>query len=741
MIPDIESSAGPSPVPLSRLTAVRLALSVLALAGGTTAAAQSSAPTGAASTGDSVLPAVTVRSTVDADMPTEGTGAYTAPATRAATGLSLSRKDTPQAVSIITRQQIEDQGMSLVTDTLLSAPGVALVPVDRGRNSLSVRGFDVQTFLFDGLPFLSGNVGLEEMSTAMYDRVEVVRGATGLVTGAGDPSAAINLVRKRADSRTLTGTAEFEVGSWKRIGATADVSTPLNADGSVRARIVAQSWRQDGFIDLERRRGTLLYGVIDADLTSTTRLSIGASQQDIDRKGVLWYPLPRWYTDGSHTNWNRAKTSAARWNQWDTTEQTAFATLEQSLANDWKLRADASYHRQREYSSLIWFGDYPDRETGLGMTATPYNYLAKPQQVNLALNASGPFSLFGRQHEAAIGLAWNRLKDGWYGRDPIDSPESAGNFNTWDGSYPTPVWGERYRMSGFGTTVQTALHGVTRLRLTDSLKLIVGARISNWKRDDEESRYGEAQVQKVSGKVTPYAGLIYDLNPNLAVYASYSDIFKPQTNRDRNGNYLDPLVGKSTELGLKGEWFGGRLQGSAALFRIAQDNFAVVDEGQFVPGTTTPAMRGAQGTVSKGYELELVGQVSPQWQVNASWSQYQARDGDGEQVVPYHPRRLLRLSTVYQFADGWSPVRVGGGLRWQSRPPLIGTSPTGVEERVGQPAYSVVDLWGRYTFDRNWSLQLNIYNLFDKAYYNSSYWAGYLYGEPRNARLTLRYRF
>lgn len=69
--------------------------------------------------------------------------------------------------------------------------GLSLKPVDRGRNNLSVRGFDVNNFQFDGVPMATGNIGLETLNTAMFDRIEVVRGATGLLSGAGDPSAAV----------------------------------------------------------------------------------------------------------------------------------------------------------------------------------------------------------------------------------------------------------------------------------------------------------------------------------------------------------------------------------------------------------------------------------------------------------------------------------------------------------------------------------------------------------------------
>src|SRR5690606_14494061 len=123
----------------------------------------------------------------------------------AATGLDLTPRETPQSITIITREQIDDQGASTVADVLEYTTGLSVKRVDRGRNLLSARGFDITAFQLDGLPFATGNVGLEETSTAIYDRVEVIRGATGLLQGAGEPSASINMVRKRADAREPGG--------------------------------------------------------------------------------------------------------------------------------------------------------------------------------------------------------------------------------------------------------------------------------------------------------------------------------------------------------------------------------------------------------------------------------------------------------------------------------------------------------------------------------------------------------
>lgn len=662
----------------------------------------------------------------------------------AATGLALTPRETPQSLSIITREQIDDQAASRVTDVLAYTTGISVKAVDRGRNMLSARGFEITNFQIDGVPFETGNVGLEETSTAIYERVEVVRGATGLLQGAGEPSASINLIRKHADARELTGELTLEVGSWNHYSGMADVTVPFTQDGSVRGRFVVQAYDQDSFIDLEHSKGFTLYGVVDADIGENTRLSFGASHQRDERSGVLWGQLPYWYSNGARTDWPRSKTSAAKWNQWDTTEQSVFVTLEHHLDSNWTVRGDASYHRQEEDSKLLWMWGDLDQQTGLGMSAWPYWYQTAPEQWNLSLSVNGKYELFGREHDLIVGAMYNHLSTGWSNQDPVGDVPDSGDFRLWDGSYPEPQWGPRYDMSGIGTTEQSAIYAATRFQILDQLKLIAGGRLSNWKRQEEKAVYTPvAFTLKENNVFTPYVGLIYDFNDALSAYVSYTSIFDPQNYKDREGNYLAPLEGDNYEAGLKADLMDGALRASAAIFRVEQDNYPVADEGYLVPGTLDPAYRAAKGTVSKGYEMEVAGKIMPDWDISVGWSQFTAKDGDGVNVQAHHPRRVLRLSTKYELTGLVDGLSVGGSLRWESRPPQTAVNPgTGVSEAVGQPSYVLVNLMAQYDLTDRTSLQLNVDNVFDETYYSNNAWfAGFVYGEPRNARLTLRHRF
>ncbi len=667
---------------------------------------------------------------------------YTTDATKTATGLTLSLRETPQSVSIVTRERMDDQQMQTAADALRSTTGVSLKAVDRGRNNLTVRGFEVRSFQFDGVPVATGNVGIETTNTAIYDRIEVVRGATGLITGAGEPSAAINLVRKHAVSDVFTGSLWLEAGSWDHYGAGIDASTPLNSSGSVRARFVADAARQDAFINLEETQNTIVYAIVDADLSENTRLSVGASDQRDDRDGVLWAGLPYWYSDGTRADWSRAQTTATDWNEWNTRERTVFAGLDHTFANLWTLQVDATHYRQREESKLLWMWGDPDALTGEGMEAYPYHYLSDPEQTNASLIVTGPFRAWGREHEITFGLMHSKRDEGWSNRDAVSDLAPVGSLFDWNGSYPEPELGERYL--GSQTTIkQSGMYSAARLQLLEPLKVIVGGRFSTWKQEDEVGAWTpEAFEIEHDGEFTPYAGIVYDLNSYLSGYVSYTEIFTPNTNKDRNGNYLDPAEGASYEAGVKGEFIDAAVQASLGVFLIDQDNYPEIDAGFLVPGTLDPAYRAAQGTKTKGYELELIGALTPHWQVAFGWTHYEAQDAEDQDVAVDHPRRLLKLFSKYELQGALRGLSIGGGIEWESATPARAINPgTGVEERVGMGSYALVDLMAEYMLRDNVRVQLNLNNALDEEYRSTSYWWGspYTYGEPRNITVSLAY--
>jgi len=671
---------------------------------------------------------------------------YVASDARSATGLDLSLRDTPQSVTVITRERLDDQDLDDLFDVLVNTTGVSVQPVDRGRSTLTVRGFEVNNFQFDGIPtslYIDNNP-----STALFERIEVVRGATGLLSGAGDPSATVNMVRKRADRREFSADLSAALGSWEHLGGTLDVATPLNGSGSVRGRFVIDYSEQDAFIDLEHSQTTALYGVIEADLTDRTLLRVGVTDQSDRKDGVMWAGLPYWFADGTRTRWSRSRSTATDWNQWDVDDRNYFASISHQFGNEWTLRANAAYTTNDDEERMLWMWNSPDADTGLGMEAYPYHYLGGFDQHHFDVIASGPFSAWGRQHEITVGVMQSKLDEVWSNRDAVEPVASfpLGNFFEWDGSFDEPELGERYDASRYITT-ETALYAATRLQATDALKLILGLRVENYEMDAGARVWvPNAFTVEHKGELTPYAGVVFDLNEQFSLYGSYTSIFKPQELQDRNGDYLDPVEGNSYEIGVKAELLDGRLYGAAAVFRIDQENVGVEDVGYFVPpNNTDPAYRPAQGVKADGYELELVGKLTQDWEMTFGWSQFSAKDADGVHVAIDDPRKQLKLFTKYQFGGAAQGLTIGGGVNWNADQPTNGINPgTGASEHIGQDDWAIVDAYAKYQFNEQFSAQINAENLLDEKYVsrNTGWWGGpYIWGTPRSVNLSVSYQF
>ncbi|WP_425331963.1 TonB-dependent siderophore receptor [Pseudomonas eucalypticola] len=674
----------------------------------------------------------TAVSTTELGSTTEGSDSYTTGIMSTATKLPLSLRETPQAVTVITRQRMDDQAMTSINDVVQATPGLFLnFSNGPGRQSYTSRGFDVDNLMYDGIP--SGYNGVSvgaQPNLAMFDRVEVVRGATGLVTGAGNPSAAINLVRKRPlaeQALTLTGAA----GSWDDYRGEVDASSPLNDSGTLRGRVVASYRDANSFIDDVQERHDLFYAVTEADLSEDTTLTLGFSHQK-DKTNYFWGSAMIGQ-DGHHLDLPRSYNPGTPWEDKDQEINTVFAEVRQRLANDWKLQVNANYAEQ----NALFSGSYQSRWVNNTLARTVYQAAYDENQAGIDAFASGPFEAFGRTHELVVGAS-KRIYD-----------MTSHAYSPYDMNWPLNAGKPNFVHSGNtrDVTTQDGVYMTTRLSLADPLKLILGGRL-DWY--DYDNRDGDGDY-KVTRNVTRYAGLIYDLDEHHSVYVSYSDIFTPQTAKDTSGTPVKPIVGKNYEVGIKGEYFDGALNASLALFRVDQQNRAVAIT---VPNCPQATCSEASGEVrSQGVDLELQGALTENWQVGGGYTYarvHTLKDAANPQNVNQRfdtdvPEHLFKLTTRYQFQGALKDLRVGGTLSWQSRLYNDIQVPDGSVHRLEQGAYAVTDLMAGYRVNRHLDLQLNANNIFDRTYYttiaNSVDYGGDSYGTPRNLMMTARYSF
>lgn len=676
---------------------------------------------------------------------TEGTGSYTTGSTSTATKMNLSIRETPQTITVVTRQRMDDQHLASMTDVLKSTPGITMTQDGGERYNIYARGNAINTYQFDGVTTVQENVTRNMPSTlldmALYDRVEIVRGATGLMTGAGEPSGVINLVRKKP-TREFKSYVQGRAGSWDNYRAEADVSGPLNEQKTVRGRLVAARQDNDSFMDWYGQDREILYGVVEADLTDSTLVRFGIDNQKYKATGSPGVPLL--YSNGQPTNFSRSTSSGARWGheKFDTTNYTA--TLEQMLGNDWELRVVGNYMKIKRdldntnYSSQTG-RSFIDQATG---DAEGSHDQARVEQIQngLDINLKGPFELFGRSHDLIVGYNYSD-----YHNDHVAySGDVEFNYITWGNEVANvPFTGgldfdTKVRQQGYFTA--------SRFNFTDQLHLILGARVSDYTYDyylrsyefDGSFDYRSQYDMKETGVVTPYAGLIYDLTPEQSVYVSYTDIFRPQSARDRTGKVLDPEVGKNHELGWKGEFFDGRLNANAALYLIKRDNLAVDDPDANVPGTNDPASRAENGAETKGIDLELAGELAPGWNLQAGYSHTRTENADGVRLTTQLPMDTFRFWTSYRLPGEWDKLTVGGGVNWNSKSSVYFNR---YKARITQDDYAVASLMARYQINDHLAATVNVDNLFDEKYYSGMAGSYGHYGAPRNANLTMRYDF
>jgi outer membrane receptor for ferric coprogen and ferric-rhodotorulic acid len=668
---------------------------------------------------------------------TEGTGSYTTGSTSTATGLNLSMRDTPQAISVVTRQQIEDQNLTDITQVLEQTPGVIannMGPAGSDANHIYVRGLEIDNIQVDGIsrPSTYGfNDDLADM--AIYDRVEVVRGATGLMSGTGDTSATVNLIRKKPTLQTQRKLT-LQAGSWDNYRSELDVSGKLSESGHVRGRVVAAKTDSKSHVDRQALEKQVAYGVLEWDLSDTTMLTVGAEYQDLDNDGAGNHGFPTYNSDGSHFKPSRSFNSGADWSYHERETKTLFATLEHVLSNGWQLKFNAEHSRRSYDDAFATAASGTVNADGSGISTWTGRWAGEPRQTSFDLSASGPFSLFSREHELYLGASHHRAyyRNGGY---PLWTFQDIDNIHTWDGSLAVPDAIHNKFVEDALDETQLGLVAAARWSLRDDLALITGARIIDWQRDTSSRILASGDVsrskEQENGIVTPYVGLVYDINDNWSAYASYTTIFNPQNSQQADGTYLEPKEGENYELGLKAEFWDKRLTAGLSVFEVQQDNLPVADPNN--PGYSLPE----SGTKARGFEVEMAGELLPDWQVSASYSYAVIEDSDDERLLSEVPRDTLKLFTSYRLS-ALPQLKVGGGVRWQGEEYYKDAGPNNAT--FHQDDYAVVDLMAQYAFSPETSVSLNLNNALDEHYYTAIGSRGW-YGNPRNVTATLVHAF
>ncbi|PMY51701.1 MULTISPECIES: TonB-dependent siderophore receptor [Pseudomonas] len=661
-----------------------------------------------------------------ADGPVQG---YLATRSASATRTDTSIHETPQSISVVSKDAVEDLGATRLQDALDYAGGVGRANNfgGQGLTTFTVRGFTTGEFYRNGFPINRGYPNMPDANT--IERLEVLRGPATMLYGRGDPGGTFNVISKQPlPKRTVTLGSQLNDQGMKR--GTLDASGPLDEEGRLAYRLNVVGEGGDTFRDHVETERYGITPVLTWQATDATKLIFEGdfmrNNAPLDR-GVTRYP--RQTGTASRDSFFGEKDAGKLHND----NNMAQLRFEHMLNDDWTLGGGFQWlDGSLKGNAVEANGIAADGRTlGRNFNYRKLEWTDKDTQLNL----SGHFDTAGLQHTLLTGIEYED-----YDYKSIIQ-RSSGAVD----AYPIDIFDPVYGQSRPALT-RTPTHDKENLKtyaafvqdqlaLTDKLKVLAGARFERFEHDYETFVPGGKSWQASDNAVTPRIGVTYDLTETLAVYADTARSFKPNTGASRLGGGFAPEKGKSYEMGIKWEALDQRLSVDAAIYQIEKRNVLTTD-----PVDSTFSV--AAGEVrSRGFDINVAGNLTPEWRVIGGYAYVDAevtKDNvlrSGTRLLNI-PKNSFSLLNMYEFQDGTlKGLGLGTGFKY-------------VDERAGQTAntafsmgsYTVVDLLGFYKINDKVRLNLDVKNLFDRDYEEGAFGNVYAYpGAPRTVQVGISY--
>lgn len=679
------------------------------------------------------LQTIQVKAT-SAEQSSEQTKAYNVKNSSSATKLNIEAKETPQTINVVTRQQMEDFGLTSTRDVLKNTPGVTVSNQETERTSYMARGFEISNILTDGVGFpLSGyNYNNTNPDTYFYDRVEIVKGADSLTNAFGDPSATINNIRKRP-TQEFQASGGVSYGSWDTQRYEADVSGSITPSGKVRGRIMGYEQTGDSYIDRYSSEKNGFAGIVEADLTDSTLLTVGYSQEQNKPNANNWGALPLLDANGKQISYDRSYNPNPDWAHWDNETQNAFVELKQKINEQWAAKLTYNYLDTKHNSRLLYYYGYPKAD-GSGVSLTPWGGQEHQEKHAVDFNLEGTYKLFNREHEATLGYSYVRSHQQDKQSTGTINDSNVINSTTTDWASWTPqsvTWSDFTEAANYTQNIDS-IYAATRLHLNEDLKLLLGA---NYVRAESKGESYGSPMSYSESKVSPYVGLTYNFTPEYTGYMSYTSIFRPQTGIDKDTNQaLKPIDGKSYEMGVKSSWLDDRLTGTLSVFKTEQNNYPLRNSDGNPLNRKVPT----SDLESQGVEVGLSGQITDNVNLSFGYAQFSIKDiKNGGEARTYIPNQTLNLLTTYT-PSALPKLKVGAGLQWQDGVKLYDST---VNSTITQDAYALVNLMASYEVNNHITLQANGNNIFDKKYLYSFPDGQGFYGPSANYTVAVKFKY
>ncbi len=678
------------------------------------------------------LQATNVTATADLESAQGPVQGYHATRSASATRTDTSIHETPQSISVVSKDVVEDLGATRLQDALDYAGGVGRANNfgGQGLTTFTVRGFTTGEFYRNGFPINRGYPNMPDANT--IERLEVLRGPATMLYGRGDPGGTFNVVSKQPlAERTVTLGSQLNDQGMKR--GTLDASGPLDEEGRLAYRLNVVGEGGDTFRDHVETERYGVTPVITWQATDDTKVTFEGdfmrNNHPLDR-GLTRFPNQRG-TPSRDTFWGDK--DAGKLHNDNNMAQLRF---EHALSDNWTLGGGFQWLDGSLKGNAIE-ANGPGSLGADGRTLQRnFNYRKLEwTDKDYQLNLTGHFSTGGFDHTLLTGIEY----------EDYDYKSIIQRSSDEVGTYPVDIFNPVYGQTRPALT-RTPTHDKENLKtyaafvqdqvaLTERLKVLAGARFERFEHDYETYVPRGKNWQAADNAVTPRVGVIYDLTDTVAVYADAARSFKPNTGASREGGGFAPEKGKSYEMGIKWEALDRQLSVDAAIYQIEKKNVLTTD-----PVDNTFSVAAGQ-VRSRGFDLNVAGNLTPEWRVIGGYAYVDAevtRDNtfrSGTRLMNI-PRNSFSLLNVYEFQDG---ALKGLGL---------GVGGKYVDQRAGQTAntafsmdaYTVVDLLGYYKVNEHVRLNLDVKNLFNREYEEGAFGNIYAYpGAPRTVQVGIAY--
>lgn len=662
----------------------------------------------------------TMTITADATNAAEA-GSYTQDDAVATTRTSTPRSEMAQSVSVVTPKVIKDYDVTSLNDAMKFVSGVTQGNTLGGTEDGFVkRGFGSNT---DGSIFIDGirsNQGIAMDST--IDHVEVLKGSSSLLYGILNPGGVINLVSKKPqyDWNTHISGQSSSFGGGT---GTVDVTGPLG-DGFA-FRMIAERQREDYWRNFGVNEHTLLAPSLSwyGDRAS---FNVGYVEYKYDvpydrgtafiNKKPVDVPYERRLDDNANHAWGKNKRLNVSYGY--------------QLDNGWETHLNYAW-MQRRYDSNEVRATAINTTTGIVSRRADANRGFNQQTDYVSWDISGTPEIWGMEHDLLLGVDYEQ--DETYKAYSYRGKVSS-SFNMYD-----PVYGEEPvlssstysdSLSNLRTNLYSrSLFAKDSIHLNDKWIMVLGGRFQRYTQTSSNGWINPQSTLNDRGDAfLPQMGVVYKIVPDVSLYASYSRSFTPSTNTDDNGNVASTEKGTTWEVGSKWQ-INPAIDATLAVYRIDENDMSI-----FINGVT----RNIPKARSTGAEIEINGEVAKDWDLTANYS-YDKTEIVEDNVNPANvgnrlvnaPTNMGSLYLSHTMRFSWLPgdIRLGGGGRY------VGSRAGDPENSFIMPDYTVADAfvaWNSSLIGKHTQLQLNVKNLFNKEYYESS--AGNLRvieGEPR----------